>query len=174
VQHHHLTEPPLPLDASEGVIDGQPLANPPNDAPPRRGGHIFPQAMHDRLAVQLFASERGFANYPRLARYGLMNTIFYDEANDRIFKVIVKSCWSINREYIGRDLWIAFRIEDELYLMPHDEMVGAAEADGFSWKARVTCSRSRLSASMCRQCAPYRIQPEPGEFWLATPRLAFS
>jgi len=99
----------------------------------------------------------------------LMQLILSDEASDRLYKVAIEDRWSINRQYIGQDLWIAFGSQDELYLMPHDEMVRFAETNGWPWNAKGTRSRPRLSAAMRAHCAPYRIEPIPGEAWRAAP-----
>ena len=47
-----------------------------------------------------------------------------------LHKVQVKGRWTIDRKYIGRDIWIAFPIGSDWYLVPHDVMVAWAEADG--------------------------------------------
>jgi hypothetical protein len=171
VQHDDAIQSPLPLDTPQDITNGQPIVNTGADAPIYRGSYVFPQTTHDRFAIELFAAERGLKIYRKSPHPALIHTIFYDEANDRIFKIVVKDRWVIDRNYIGRDLWIGFRIQDELYLMPHDEMVRAAETDGISWNTHGTCTRSRLSASMRSQCVPYRTTPEPGKFWLAMPTL---
>jgi hypothetical protein len=107
VQHDCVIEPLLPLDSPEGSIYDQPLGevedNDLGNSSPCCGPHSFPQTVHDGLAVRLFAAEQGFAVYPPSTRDGPMQLILYDEANDRLFKVVVKDHWSIDRAYIGRD-----------------------------------------------------------------------
>jgi hypothetical protein len=178
MQHDYMIEPPLPIGASDGIIGNQSPANTGadyrNDVPPHPGSFAIPPTTDVKLAVLLFGLQQGFGSYPKLTRYGLIRLILHDEANDRLLKVVVKDCWSIDKEYIGRDLWMAFPIQNELYLMPHDEMAAAAEAEGISWNARGTCSRSRLSAPMRARCAPYRIAPTLGEAWLARPTSVFT
>jgi hypothetical protein len=69
----------------------------------------------------------------------------------------------IDKKYVGRDIWMAFPIADDWYLMPHDEMVNLAEADGVtktaSWMEGGAYSRPRPSAEVVAQCAPYRFAP---------------
>jgi hypothetical protein len=178
MEYQRFDAPPLPIDPPNGGSAGQPPggieAEAPNHVPPHSGSYVCPQTMRDRLAVQSFAAERGMAVFTPF-RSWCFDTILYDVANDRVLKVVVEDRWTIDSRYIGlSDIWIVFRIKDELYWMPHDEMIRAAEADGFSWNTRGVCTRTRLSASMRSQCEPYRITPEPGEFWLAMPKLAFS
>jgi hypothetical protein len=178
MEYQKFDVPPLPLDLPDGSNVGQPPggieAEAPNHVPPHSGGYVCPERTLDRLAVQLFATERGFGVFtPYRKRY--FDTILYDAANDRVLKVLVEDRWTISRGYVGcSDVWVVFRNDGELYLMPHDEMVTAAEAHGLPWNARGTCTRSRLPASIRGQCAPYCIKPEPGKFWLAVPKLAVS
>jgi hypothetical protein len=49
--------------------------------------------------------------------------IIYRE-RDRVFRrVQMKGRWTIDRKYHGRDIWLAFPIGQDWYLVPHDEMV---------------------------------------------------
>jgi hypothetical protein len=65
--------------------------------------------------------------------------------------------------YIGREIWIAFPINDDWYLMRRDDMLQLAEADGLAqtapWKEGGAYSRPRPSAAVIAQCAPYRFAP---------------
>jgi hypothetical protein len=76
-------------------------------------------------------------------------------------KVQLKSRWTIDKKYIGRDIWIAFPIENVWYLAPHDEMVASAEEAGttktVSWTDRGGYSRPRLSATLIAKCVQYRF-----------------
>jgi hypothetical protein len=178
MQHAYVMEPLLPLNAPNGVIEGKPLtsagAPATNHASPRAGSYVYPQTTLDRFAVQCFAAERGMTVFTLYGSWRF-DAMLYDVANDRVLKVVVEDRWTIDRRYLGlSDIWIVFRINDELYWMPHDEMVRAAEADGISWNTHGSCSRSRLSASMHSQCAPYRVTPESGTYWLAMPTLSSS
>jgi hypothetical protein len=87
--------------------------------------------------------------------------ILYRESDGAVRKVQLKSRWTIHQKYIGRDIWIAFPIANDWYLMPHDEMVAAAEADGVtktaSWIEDGSYSRPRLSIATIKQCAPYKF-----------------
>lgn len=62
-------------------------------------------------------------------------------------KVQLKSRLTINRKYIGKDIYVAFRYEGDTYLYPHDELMNFifkelpstekreswAKVGGFSW-----------------------------------------
>jgi hypothetical protein len=92
---------------------------------------------------------------------GGVDFVLYRESDDQLRKVQLKSRWTIDRKYIGRDIWVAFPIGDTWYLMPHDKMVAAAEADGVtqtaSWKDAGAYSRPRLSVAAIAHCEPYRF-----------------
>jgi hypothetical protein len=129
--------------------------------------HKVAQRTSDKDKFRAFAVEQGFgmSMWPRGAHF---DATLYDPEGNRFLIAILGDCWTINSLYIGRsDIWLVFRIGEELYWMPHDEVVTAAEADGFSSDSSWMCSPSRPSPSMRARCAPYRIGPEPGEFWLA-------
>ena len=172
-----MNKPSLPLDALDGVTDRQPSGdighNTSNDRPPNSGPFESPQWLHDTLVVQLFATRRAFWVSRGPASDGRIHMVLDDRVNRRLFGFAVKDCWFIDKQYVGRDCLIAFRIQDELYLMQHDDMVQFAEANGLSWNARGRCSRSRLSAAMRAHCAPYRIEPTLGAAWLARPTSVF-
>ncbi|ARU18368.1 hypothetical protein A9D14_18660 (plasmid) [Croceicoccus marinus] len=78
---------------------------------------------------------------------GGVDFILYRESDGVIRKVQLKSRWTIDRNYVGRDIWIAFPHSDDWYLMPHDEMVAQAEAEGItktaSWIDGGACSKPR-------------------------------
>jgi hypothetical protein len=65
-------------------------------------------------------------------------------------------------ETSGRDQGQS-RGSGDWYLMPHDEMLVSAEADGVtktaSWIDGGAYSRPRLSAAVIAKCAPYRFAP---------------
>jgi hypothetical protein len=49
--------------------------------------------------------------------------MLYRELDDLLFKVQLKGRWTVDRKYIGRGIWIAFRSNSQWYLVPHDRMV---------------------------------------------------
>lgn len=90
-------------------------------------------------------------------------------------KVQLKGRWTIDRKYVGRDLWIAFPIEGAWHLMPHDEMMASAEADGAtktkSWTETGLYSRPKPSKKVVAACKAYRFATNAdvaGEAALAT------
>ena len=77
-------------------------------------------------------------------------------------KVQLKGRWIIDRRYIGRDIWVAFPHEGELYLVPHDVMVQQAEEYGLtrtsSWIDGGAYWCPSLSKTLAAACEPYRFQ----------------
>lgn len=58
---------------------------------------------------------------------GGVDFILYRESDGLVRKVQLKGRWMIDRKYVGRDIWMAFPIGGDWYLMPHDRMVELAE-----------------------------------------------
>lgn len=94
---------------------------------------------------------------------GGVDFILYRESDGIVRKVQLKGRWTIDRKYLGRDIWIAFPIGTDWYLMPHDEMVASADADGAtksaSWTEGGSYSRPRPSKAVVAACASYRFAP---------------
>lgn len=94
---------------------------------------------------------------------GGVDFILYRESDGVVRKVQLKGRWTIDRKYVGRDIWIAFPIGSDWYLMPHDQMVVSAEADGTtttaSWVEGGAYSRPRPSKTVIAACQPYRFAP---------------
>jgi len=116
----------------------------------------------NRNTVVSLALEQGFNAF--LPVYdGGVDFVLYRESDGLLRKVQLKSRWTIDRKYVGRDIWIAFPIGPDWYLMPHDELVAAGELDGVtstaSWIEGGAYSRPRPSASVIAKCAPYRFAP---------------
>jgi hypothetical protein len=114
----------------------------------------------NRNVVVSLALEQGFNAF--LPVYdGGVDFILYHEADNVVRKVQLKSRWMIDKKYLGRDIWMAFPIDNDWYLMPHDIMHEMAKADGVletaSWIDAGAYSRPRPSAATVIQCAPYRF-----------------
>ncbi len=113
----------------------------------------------NRNIVISLALDQGFNAF--LPVYdGGVDFILYRESDRELRKVQLKSRWTIDQKYMNREIWVAFPIADDWYLMPHDEMYKAGVADGItetaSWK-KGSYSRPRLSAASISQCAPYKF-----------------
>ena len=114
----------------------------------------------NRNTVASLALEKGFNVF--LPVYdGGVDFILYRESDGMIRKVQLKSRWMIDAKYIGRDIWIAFPMAGEWYLMRHDDMLASAEADGTtkskSWIEGRAYSRPRPSAAVIAKCAAYKF-----------------
>lgn len=83
----------------------------------------------NRNTVVSLALDQGFNAF--LPVYdGGVDFILYRESDGVVRKVQLKGRWTIDRKYIDRDIWMAFPIAGAWYVMPHDEMVALAEAEG--------------------------------------------
>ena len=115
----------------------------------------------NRNTVVSLALEQGFNAF--LPVYdGGVDFILYHEGNGTLRKVQLKSRWTIHRKYLGRDIWIAFPIDADWYLMPHDDMVaraGRGVLESVSWVKESSYSRPELSEAARAQCAAFRFAP---------------
>jgi hypothetical protein len=116
----------------------------------------------NRNTVVSLALDEGFNAFLPVYDSGV-DFVLYRECDGLVRKVQLKSRWTIERKYVGRDIWIAFPMGSDWYLMPHDEMLAYAETDGVtqtaSWIEGGSYSRPRPSAALVTQCAPYRFAP---------------
>lgn len=115
----------------------------------------------NRNTVVSLALEQGFNAF--LPVYdGGVDFILYREDDNLVRKVQLKGRWMIDKKYIGRDIWMAFPIAGQWYLMPHDLMLERAEADGktlnsVSWIEGGAYSKPKPSAATIAECAPYKF-----------------
>ncbi|MDJ0977652.1 MAG: hypothetical protein QNI87_03875 [Erythrobacter sp.] len=76
---------------------------------------------------------------------------------DRDTKLVQqKARWTIDKKYIGRDIWIAFPDGEQWYLVPHDELLilGKRHTKTQSWDKGLY-SKSPLSKQDKEQLAQY-------------------
>ena len=76
-----------------------------------------------------------------------------------IIKVQLKGRLSFNREYIGKDIFICFRTDGEVYLYPHDLILEQIEhriADR-TWNTMGKWSSPRLTKENKRLLEPYLL-----------------
>jgi hypothetical protein len=94
---------------------------------------------------------------------GGIDFVLYRERDNTLRKVQLKGRWTIDRKYVGRDIWIAFPHDGTWYLVPHDQMVAESEVTGVaqtdSWITHGLYSRSKLSAQLVQQYERYRFAP---------------
>ncbi|WP_293678498.1 hypothetical protein [uncultured Phenylobacterium sp.] len=116
----------------------------------------------NRNTVVSLALSQGFNAFLPVYDGGI-DFILQHEGDGRLRKVQLKSRWTIDRKYLGRDIWIAFPISSDWYLVPHDEMVALAEASGAtqtaSWVANGIYNMPRPSKIVIAASAKYRLDP---------------
>ena len=116
----------------------------------------------NRNVVVSLALEQDFNDF--LPVYdGGVDFILYHEADNLVRKVQLKGRWTIDKKYTGRDIWMAFPIDKDWYLMPHDLMLQLAEAEGItkttSWVEGGAYSKHRPSLATIAQCKSYQFLP---------------
>ena len=93
---------------------------------------------------------------------GGVDLFLYRESDGLLRKVQLKGGWTIDKKYLGRDIWIAFPIAGDWHLMPHDAMVKTA-APGVlkskSWTENGLYYQGHPSKAVITHCAPYRFAP---------------
>ncbi|WP_425230803.1 hypothetical protein [Sphingomonas sp.] len=114
----------------------------------------------NRNALVTLALEHGFNAF--LPVYdGGVDFILYHEGDGIVRKVQLKGRWYIDRKYEGRDIWIAFHVEGDWYLAPHDELVTMGERYGFtatsSWREGGAYSCPKPSRAMATDLERYRF-----------------
>lgn len=77
-------------------------------------------------------------------------------------KVQLEGRWMIDKKYVDRDIWMAFPIGADWYLMPYDLMLEHEKEDGktlksASWMDSGAYSKPNPSASTIAACAPYKF-----------------
>lgn len=90
-----------------------------------------------------------------------IDLILYSEATGDLKKVQLKGRWTVDKKYIGRDIWIAFPDRGIWYVAPHDDVLMPFSAqkgylNSVSWE-RGTYSYAPLSRDMIAHLAPYRF-----------------
>ena len=93
---------------------------------------------------------------------GGIDFILYNEQSGDTKLVQLKGRWTIDKKYVGRNVWIAFHNEGHWYLAPHDVMVKHAEGYGYasskSWLEGGTYTSPRLSKAQLADLAPYAFE----------------
>jgi hypothetical protein len=114
----------------------------------------------NRNTVVSLALEQGFNAFLPVYDGGI-DFILYHESDLKVRKVQLKARWTIDRKYVGRDIWIAFPVAGDWYLMPHDEMLRDAESEGVTktnaWMKDGLYSRPRMSVAALKKCSKYRF-----------------
>lgn len=87
--------------------------------------------VQNRNALVSRALDVGYIAFLPVCDLGV-DLILHREADGDTRLVQLKSRWSIARKYLGRNIWIAFPIEDAWFLAPHDDMVEVAKARGYT------------------------------------------
>jgi hypothetical protein len=84
--------------------------------------------------------------------------ILLNEATGDTKLVQLKGRWTIDKKYIGRNIWVAFPDRGVWYVAPHDEMLrlGQRHTGTESW-IKGTYSKSPLSKSDREELAAYRF-----------------
>jgi len=111
----------------------------------------------NRNALVTVALNRGYNAYLPVYDNGI-DLILHNEASGDTRLIQLKGRWTIDRKYIGRDIWIAFPDRGCWYVAPHDEMMrlGEQHTTTESW-ARGTYSKSPLSKTDREELAAYRF-----------------
>ena len=106
------------------------------------------------------ALERGFNAFLPVYDGGI-DLILYREGDKDARLVQLKGRWTIDRKYLGRDIWIAFPIAAEWYLVKHDDLVRQGEAQGFtkstSWINAGLYSTGSPSKAIIAACATGKL-----------------
>jgi len=109
-----------------------------------------------------------------LADFGYSTTRLWDDTNGAdfvaihadgkmLYKIQLKGRVVFNKKYKGKDLWIAFREEDAIYIFPHDDILDTVLSTGkimhgtSSWEDKGEYSFKTLSAWFRPLIEKYKI-----------------
>lgn len=91
-----------------------------------------------------------------------VDLIAYREIDGDLKVVQQKSRWTIDKRYIGRNIWMAFPSDGFWYLVPHDEMLEWNETRQFQltdgWIGKGIYHKPSLSAALREKLGPYRLE----------------
>lgn len=114
----------------------------------------------NRNALVTLALEHGFNAFLPVFDGGV-DFILYRETDGLVRKVQLKGRWYIDQKYVGRDIWIAFHVDGNWYIAPHDELITMGERYGFtdtkSWREGGAYGCPKPSRAMTDDLAPYRF-----------------
>lgn len=79
-----------------------------------------------------------------------------------ILKIQLKSRVTIDKKYIAKDIWITFPIQNDFYLVPHDELVEIVGRttnwlNSSSWIDKNGYSSQSPSSSMVEELQKYKL-----------------
>lgn len=116
------------------------------------------------LTAELMA--RGWNVYLPVYDEGIDLLATRDDVAD-LHRVQLKSRWSIDRKYLGRNIEIAFKDKGVWYFAPHDEMVLAGEAEGYcrqlSWTGeKGIWNVAHMSVRLAERMAPFTLDRRLG------------
>ena len=116
----------------------------------------------NRNTVVSLALERGYDVYLPVYDGGVDFVLLHQDSG-KLIKVQIKGRWTIDRKYLGREIWIAFPIDGEWYLMEHDRMVELGDRQGYtknpSWIEKGIWNIPSPSKAVRESCAPYKFAP---------------
>lgn len=94
---------------------------------------------------------------------GGIDFILYNEETGDTKLVQLKGRWTIDKKYVGRNVWIAFHHAGVWYLAPHDELISHADRYGYtqskSWVERGAYTCPGLTKAQLADLAPYAFEP---------------
>lgn len=109
----------------------------------------------------------------RLADYGFVSMKLSDDYlgadilachidHKTILRIQLKGRCSFDKKYMGKDIYIAFRVSDDWYVYPHDEVLsilrGRGRLDGtISWDKKDGYSFPYLTPMLKELLEPYRL-----------------
>ncbi|POB13629.1 hypothetical protein [Halobacteriovorax sp. DA5] len=79
-----------------------------------------------------------------------------------ILKVQLKGRVNIDKKYQEKDIWMSFPVDDDFYLVPHDELIEIAKRttgwiESDSWKIHGGYSAGKPSVKMLKALQNYKL-----------------
>ncbi|TFL18152.1 hypothetical protein [Jannaschia formosa] len=121
------------------------------------GSRVVEYANRNRLSELLLQDV--FGVFVPLIDSGI-DMIAYREDTREIRLIQQKSRWTVDRKYLGRNIWIAFPDGEDWFLVPHDHLLRTAHeglVDTQSWTETGVYSRASITAAQRSALAGYKI-----------------
>jgi hypothetical protein len=111
----------------------------------------------NRNALVTVALNQGYNAYLPVYDHGI-DLILHSESTGDTKLIQLKGRWTIDKKYLGRNIWIAFPDSGDWYVAPHDELVrmGQRHTMSESW-ARGIYSKGVLSKADREELSSYHF-----------------
>lgn len=115
----------------------------------------------NRSKLSALALGNNWMVYHPEADVGGVDLVIIHMETDELRKIQLKSRWTIDKKYEGKNIWVAFPYEKFWYMRRHDEMVELAHEFGYantdSWKIKGTYNIPQMGKDLALKMDKWRF-----------------